>query len=211
MNENHRPAPMFLADALGLDFLNSVARPVDTQVEWITSGADLLDWLEQSKLVPADVLKNVRDSAGPGELDAIATQARNLREWFRTFVIKHKGQPMTAAALRELEPLNRLLARDEGYGQIVPIDDEDEEVSGLKLAELRRWRSPETLLLPLARAMADLVCKEDFRHVKACEGHACTLMFLDKTRGHARRWCSMAICGNRAKQAAHRSRIRTPD
>lgn len=209
MNENHRPAPMFLADALGLDFLNSVARPVETRVEWITSGADLLDWLEQSKLVPADVLKSVRDSAGPGELDAIATQARNLREWFRTFVIKHKGQPMTAAALRELEPLNKLLARDEGYGQIVPIDDED--VSGLKLAELRRWRSPETLLLPLAKAMADLVCKEDFTYVKACEGHACTLMFLDKTRGHARRWCSMAICGNRAKQAAHRTRSRTGD
>jgi predicted RNA-binding Zn ribbon-like protein len=206
MNDNQRPAPMFLADALGLDFLNSVATPVDTEVEWITSGTDLLDWLEQSKLVPADVLKAVRDNAGPGELDAIATQARSLREWFRTFVIKHKGQTMSAAALRELEPLNKLLARDEGYGQIIAV--EDETVSGLKMAELRRWRSPETLLLPIAKAMADLVCTEDFTYVKACEGPACTLMFLDKTRGHARRWCSMAICGNRAKQAAHRSRSR---
>jgi predicted RNA-binding Zn ribbon-like protein len=206
MNDNQRPAPMFLADALGLDFLNSVATPVDTEVEWITSGTDLLDWLEQSTLVPADVLKAVRDNAGPGELDSIATQARSLREWFRTFVVKHKGKAMSAAALRELEPLNKLLARDEGYGQIVLA--KDETVSGLKLAELRRWRSPETLLLPLAKAMADLVCKEDFTYVKACEGPVCTLMFLDKTRGHARRWCSMALCGNRAKQAAHRSRSR---
>jgi predicted RNA-binding Zn ribbon-like protein len=206
MNDNQRSAPMFLADAMGLDFLNSVATPVDTPVEWVASGNDLLDWLEQSKLVPADVLKAVRDNAGPGELDSIATQARSLREWFRTFVVKHKGKAMTAAALRELEPLNKLLARDEGYGQIVPA--EDETVSGLKLAELRRWRSPETLLLPLAKAMADLVCKEDFTYVKACEGPACTLLFLDKTRGHARRWCSMGVCGNRAKQAAHRSRSR---
>jgi predicted RNA-binding Zn ribbon-like protein len=206
MNDNQRPAPMFLADAMGLDFLNSVATPVDTPVEWVASGNDLLDWLEQSKLVPADVLKAVRDNAGPGELDSIATQARSLREWFRAFVVKHKGKAMTAAALRELEPLNKLLARDEGYGQIVPA--EDETVSGLKLAELRRWRSPESLLLPLARAMADLVCKEDFTYVKACEGPACTLLFLDKTRGHARRWCSMGVCGNRAKQAAHRSRSR---
>ncbi|MGO9268383.1 MAG: CGNR zinc finger domain-containing protein [Candidatus Binataceae bacterium] len=30
-------------------------------------------------------------------------------------------------------------------------------------------------------------------------------MFLDRTKAHARRWCSMAVCGNRAK-AAHRSR-----
>jgi predicted RNA-binding Zn ribbon-like protein len=33
-----------------------------------------------------------------------------------------------------------------------------------------------------------------------------TLLFADHTRGHARRWCSMALCGNRAKQAAHRQR-----
>lgn len=209
MNENQRPTPTFLADALGLDFLNSVATPIDTEVEWITSGNDLLDWLEQSKLVPIDVLKAVRDNAGPGELDSIATQARSLREWFRSFVVKHKGKTMSAAALRELEPLNKLLARDEGYGQIVATN--DETVSGLTLAELRRWRSPETLLLPIAKAMADLVCKEDFSYVKACEGPACTLVFLDKTRGHARRWCSMAICGNRAKQAAHRSRSRSQE
>jgi predicted RNA-binding Zn ribbon-like protein len=33
-------------------------------------------------------------------------------------------------------------------------------------------------------------------------------VFVDRTRRRARRWCSMAICGNRAKQAAHRSRLK---
>ena len=56
--------------------------------------------------------------------------------------------------------------------------------------------------------MAKFVCEEDFTQVKACEGPACTLMFVDHTRGHARRWCSMALCGNRAKQAAHRHRLK---
>lgn len=37
---------------------------------------------------------------------------------------------------------------------------------------------------------------------------ACTLLFADHTRGHRRRWCSMAQCGNRAKQVAHRHRIK---
>jgi predicted RNA-binding Zn ribbon-like protein len=55
--------------------------------------------------------------------------------------------------------------------------------------------------------MADLVCADDFTHVKACEGPTCTLLFVDRTRGHARRWCSMAVCGNRAKQASHRERL----
>jgi predicted RNA-binding Zn ribbon-like protein len=71
---------------------------------------------------------------------------------------------------------------------------------------MRRWETPDTLLLPLARAMADLVCEEDFSRVKACEGTACTLFFIDRTRAQARRWCTMAVCGNRAKQAAHRRR-----
>jgi predicted RNA-binding Zn ribbon-like protein len=64
-------------------------------------------------------------------------------------------------------------------------------------------------LLPIGEAMAKLVCDEDFSDVKACEGQGCTLMFVDHTRGRARRWCSMAVCGNRAKQAAHRNRLKS--
>jgi CGNR zinc finger len=77
---------------------------------------------------------------------------------------------------------------------------------GLVWRRQRRWQPPESLLLPLARALADLVCTEDFTCVKACEGPGCTLLFLDRTQGRARRWCSMAVCGNRAKQAARRKR-----
>ena len=106
----------------------------------------------------------------------------------------------------ELEPLNRLLERDEGFGRIVARD--HGSAGGLELRMMRRWRSPESLLLPIGEALAKFVCEEDFSNVKACEGPACTLMFADHTRGHARRWCSMAICGNRAKQAAHRHRLK---
>lgn len=194
---------MFLADALGLDFLNSIATPVDTPVDWLPDGDGLLSWLAQSGLVPETVLAEMRNQAMPGELDSVAAQARGLREWFRGFVEDRKGRPLAADALHDLLPLNRVLERDEGFAQLVARDGE-----GLELRSLRRWRSPDSLLLPIAEAMARLVCEEDFTQVKACEGPACTLMFVDHTRGHARRWCSMAICGNRAKQAAHRHRLK---
>ncbi|QJP14245.1 hypothetical protein G3545_11645 [Starkeya sp. ORNL1] len=202
----HRPPAIFLADALGLDFLNSVATPVDTPVDWIDDGDGFVAWLEQARLVPADTLETLRAQAMPGELDNVAAQARGLREWFRGFVRVRKGRALTSKDLHELEPLNRLLERDEGFGRIVARD--DESAGGLELRMMRRWRSPEALLLPIGEALAKLVCEEDFSHVKACEGPACTLMFADHTRGHARRWCSMAICGNRAKQAAHRHRLK---
>src|SRR5215470_16176218 len=90
---NQRPPAMFLGDAPGLDFLNSIATPVDTPFDWIDDGGGLLNWLEQAELVPADVLRRIRGEARPGELDEVADQARNLREWFRGFVRKHKGRP----------------------------------------------------------------------------------------------------------------------
>ena len=203
---SRRPPAIFTADSLGLDFLNSIATPVDREIDWIDSGEGLLAWLEQARLVPAEVLDALRAQAIPGELDSVAAQARKLREWFRTFVHAHRGRPLIAKDLEALEPLNRLLERDEGFGRIEPRDHGDP--TGLQLRMMRRWRSPEALLLPIAEALAIFVSEEDFSKVKACEGRPCTLMFVDQTRGRRRRWCSMAICGNRAKQAAHRNRLK---
>ena len=202
-----RPPAIFVGDALGLDFLNSIATPVDTPIDWIDDGEGLLSWLEQAELVPADALKGIRAHALPGELDKVADQARSLREWFRGFVRQHKGHPLAAADLVRLDPVNRLLERDESYSRIVSSP--TSKNGRLQLRTVRRWRTPEALLLPIGEALAQLVCAEDFSDVKACEGHACTLLFADHTRGRARRWCSMAICGNRAKQAAHRHRLKT--
>ena len=197
---------IFVGDALGLDFLNSIATPVDTPIDWIDDGDGLLNWLEQAQLVPADALTSVRMQALPGELDAVADQARSLREWFRGFVRRHKGRPLTAKSLAQLEPLNRLLERDESFHRIVAAP--RSEKRPLRFEAVRRWRTPEALLVPIGEALAQLVCTEDFSDVKACEGPACTLLFADHTRGRTRRWCSMALCGNRAKQAAHRHRLK---
>ncbi|RDS79725.1 hypothetical protein DWU98_16810 [Dyella monticola] len=201
-----QPVPaLFLADSPGLDFLNSVATPVDTPVDWLDDGEGLLSWLQQAQLVPDDTIRSIRTHALPGEIDRLADQARTLREWFRGFVRARMGHPLHAADLSELGPLNQLLKRDEGYSEIVA--DNAEEPPTLRLVRMRRWNSPEALLLPIAESLAQVITQEDFSFVKACEGPACTLLFADHTRGHARKWCSMSLCGNRAKQAAHRKRM----
>lgn len=196
---------MFVADTRGLDFLNSVATVGAGTVDWISDGRGLIEWLRQSGLVAADALDDMAARTGPGELDQAAERARNLRDWFRAFVTAHMGRPLSAAALAELEPLNRLLARDEAYRQLVPQAGADGRPA---LEWVRHWRAPDMLLIPLGEALARTVAEEDFTQVKACQGAGCTLVFADHTRGHARRWCSMSICGNRAKVAAHRSRKR---
>ncbi len=204
--DHHRSPAIFIADAIALDFLNSIATPADVQIDWIDSGTGFLAWVEQAGLAPAKMLETLRVQAMPGELDSVAAQARSLREWFREFVRSHKGRPLRVEDMQQLAPLNRLLERDEGFGQIVAHD--SGAGRSLQWRMTRRWRSPESLLLPIGEALAKFVCEEDFSNVKACDGPHCTLIFADHTRGHRRRWCSAAVCGNRAKVAAHRQRLK---
>jgi predicted RNA-binding Zn ribbon-like protein len=200
-----RPPPIQVADAPGLDFLNSIATPVDVPVDWINDGEGLLHWLRHAGLVPVAVLDDLRKRALPAELDEVAAQARRLREWFRAFVSAHKGRSLKRIDLEQLRPLNQLLEREDGCSQIAATPPGSD--SALEIRFLRRWRHLDALLSPIAEALAQLVVTENFENVRACEGPACTLMFADHTRGRHRRWCSMAICGNRAKQAAHRRRV----
>jgi predicted RNA-binding Zn ribbon-like protein len=201
-----KPPANFIADSPGLDFLNSIATPVDEPVDWLDSGEGLIEWLAQAELVPAYALNALAEQATRGELDEVADRARALREWFRGFVRKHMGRPLTPKAMRELGPLNALLERDGMFRRIAlrPNSDGDR----LELQTMRLWLSPESLLLPIGEALARCVCDEDFATIRACEGHVCTLIFADRTRRQGRRWCSMALCGNRAKQAAHRHRLK---
>jgi predicted RNA-binding Zn ribbon-like protein len=195
-----RPPPFFIGDHPALDFLNSIATPKDVPVEWLQNGRDLVDWLEQASLITADVAARFRTSRDRQALDIAAERARVFRDWLRGFISRHLAKPITAGAARALGPLNELLAGDTTYAVV-------EAVSGdLRFRRVRRWERPDELLMPVAEAAADLICCADFRLIRACEGTVCSLLFLDRTKAHSRRWCSMAVCGNRAKAAAHRGR-----
>jgi predicted RNA-binding Zn ribbon-like protein len=74
-----------------------------------------------------------------------------------------------------------------------------------------RWRVPESAglelpLLELGRAAGNFLSATDIGAVRACPGHDCGWLFLDP-RGR-RRWCTMAVCGNRAKARRHAARTR---
>jgi predicted RNA-binding Zn ribbon-like protein len=209
-----RPAPFFVGDHMALDFLNSTAAPRGEPIEWLGDGPDLLSWLESAGAVDPQLAARIRAEDGAFRaLDAVADQARSLREWLRGFVVRHAGAPLSADAIGELDSLNRLLARDDIYHQIdITEEGESDDGEGPRRAfrwrQERRWATPERLLQPIAEAIGDLVCTADFRLVRKCEGASCTLMFYDRTKAHGRRWCSMAVCGNRAKAAAHRAKHR---
>ena len=147
-----RPPANFIANSLGLDFLNSIATPVDQPIDWLDSGDGLVAWLAQAEPCSGGRAERVGEAATPGELDKVAGQARTLREWFRGFVRKHMGRPLTPTAMRELAPLNALLERDEMFVRVAAHRTDGDR---LELQTTRRWRSPKSLLSRSAKPWRD--------------------------------------------------------
>ena len=187
--------------------------PGGKEVEWLGDGKDLLAWLSAAGVGDPSVLRLAPTEVGARRLDVIAGQARSLREWLRSFVKRHAGRPLPRSAAGEIRPLNELLGEDNAFRSI-----EAAPAHARRHGREFRWAdlaSPSAkhsagraLLLPIADAIGDLLTAEDFTLVRRCEGTGCSLVFLDRTKNHARRWCSIAWCGNRAKAAAHRARHR---
>jgi len=65
----------------------------------------------------------------------------------------------------------------------------------------------ERPLWPLTAAALDLLRSGPIDRLKACEG--CPWLFLDISRNHSRRWCSMDDCGSRSKMRSYRARRAT--
>ncbi len=60
----------------------------------------------------------------------------------------------------------------------------------------------------VATAVARLAILDEWERVKICPADECRWAFFDASRNRSRQWCSMAVCGNRAKARAHRERSR---
>ena len=58
----------------------------------------------------------------------------------------------------------------------------------------------------LMGAFARLGILGELERVKICPADDCLWAFYDESRNGSRQWCSMAVCGNRAKARAHRAR-----
>ena len=208
-----RPPTIILADHPALDFVNTRAFPGGKEVEWLADGRDLLAWLAAMNLAEPAALQAAATDLGARRLDAVAAQARDLREWLRGSIERHAGRKLPRSAAGELSPLNQLLRQDNAFRSVEarPAGRADADAfPGVLIWRRHRRTLPAdaALLLPVADAIGDLLTAEDFALVRRCDGTSCSLVFLDRTKNHARRWCSIAWCGNRAKAAAHRARDR---
>jgi predicted RNA-binding Zn ribbon-like protein len=168
-----------------LDFVNTRRDRERAGVEYLTSRADLADWLEAL-------------GEAPGRIDdPLLAEALELREAIDTGVrAVIAGEPTPRAALRTINRWLKVLPERppqlRGEGGLTLLDTGAER-SGARQALAR-----------LALDAAQLLGTDERVRLRVCAGEDCAGRFLDQSPAGRRRWCSMAVCGNRHKVAAHR-------
>lgn len=193
--------PVFLGGHPAIDFLNTAFSPQGTPIEVLADGVAFVDWLVAAHLLDVKTATNLKRRYSGKPLDAIAAEARKVREWARDWLDRW-GDADAGTYTAELRRLNELLGRATREREVVAGR------GGLQLHEHSRIETPDELLALVAEQIALLLTHESPSLVKHCAGSGCTLSFLDRTKAHKRVFCSAQTCGNRAKVAAFRVRQR---
>jgi predicted RNA-binding Zn ribbon-like protein len=180
----------FIGGHLAIDFVNTV-RVVDGEVmDTLQSDGDVKVWLGLAE-VP------VAPRPAPWPAGTLLEAARRLREATLKAIEAKK-----AGRCPSLNVINSFL-ESASHGRLIASTE-----SGLEFRRVYHGETPEEYLLPVTEAVAELLAEGDFDLVRRCAGERCVLWFYDRTKGHGRRYCTSAGCGNRAKVAAFRSRTR---
>jgi predicted RNA-binding Zn ribbon-like protein len=164
-------------------FVNT--RDIEAGTDDLAGPDELASWLQGHGLADAEV------TADQGDL----RRALALREALREILLSHTDgtQPASTATriLDEIAVRARLALRFDaaGVAAVRPTGGGVEAALGRLLAVAHA-------------AMAD----GTWDRLKACRDHGCEWAFYDHTKNHSGAWCTMDVCGNRAKARAYRER-----
>lgn len=178
----------FIADDLALDFINTLYGSGTSLCDCFTDDRSVLQWLKRAGVAVPD------PAQAPAGLLALA---RDLRTEAKALV-----DAARAGAAAEASLVNRILEQGRRSRTLAW----DEQAGRFAVVRAPRGTDAASLLEPVAAALAALLAGGPLDRVRQCEGDGCTLLFCDLTKSRRRRWCSMAICGNRMKVAAFRAR-----
>ncbi|MER6187023.1 CGNR zinc finger domain-containing protein [Streptomyces sp. NPDC001652] len=140
----------------------------------------------------ADALDTADGRTRFGLTEEEAAGARELREALRAALLAHAGHPPH----RAVTPLGELLAA----APLVVTVDAGDGSAALAPAD------GAPLLSRVAAAVAEALVAGTWLRLKACEAADCHWAYYDRSPAGRGRWCSMQVCGARAKMRRYRAR-----
>jgi predicted RNA-binding Zn ribbon-like protein len=179
------PRLIGLGGALWINLANTIVLREHRRVDMLEHPDDAIRWLASSGLLPGEW-----PDTGDGEalrvmlvrlrslcLDAIADLKRDGRLSDLTFAGWKKES-------RELS-LRARLDRQDGVPRLI--------IEGTSLEDRVGYE--------VLRSLTDTLAQYPTDRIRKCEHPSCLLHFVDTSKSGRRRWCSMELCGNRAKAA----------
>jgi predicted RNA-binding Zn ribbon-like protein len=122
--------------------------------------------------------------------------ARELREAVRDACQAHTGVDLPEASARTLD---RLFGR-------APLVLAMDATGGARAVPAPGLAGADVLTAAVAAAVLAASADGTWLRLKACEAHQCRWVYYDHSPAGRGRWCTMSICGSRAKMRAYRGR-----
>jgi predicted RNA-binding Zn ribbon-like protein len=180
---------------LCLEFVNLPYTSGDP-VAHATSWLELVEFLADKRIISQTRSEELRTltKSDPAAAGALVAQAERLMH----------GMEMVFRAILEnvplqsgwVKPINEVLQVTEGHDEL----QWDGNVWSLRF--IGKYDRLEWLLAAIARSGAELIAEGAQKGLSRCSNKNCLLLFYDDSKFHRRKWCSMALCGNRSKVAA---------
>jgi len=184
--------PFFAGGLYCVDFCNTFDhRHNPPEYDFLPDRKSVLEWGRAQGTLPK---RGRAPSASDGPSMAHVREVRSLI--FRLlFPFAHSGAPSKS----DLSAFNAVFRAT--YGKL-----ELDRAGGDYRLECPAGHPAERILCEAVRSTADLLLSDRRSRIRECR--ECGWLFFDSTRNGSRRWCMMAVCGNRAKARRHYQRVR---
>lgn len=201
INTEHRPSrdhhhEMSLDDTF--DFLNTIELESGSLVDRFQTFDDAAAWLIGRGVCHSGRGPAALRPAGVGDDEALA-RVNAVRAALRdvAHAVSH-GRPPSDDALAEV---NRAIASRERIELVQSAD-------GVSVGHSHVGDPLDDALARLADPLVLEIGAGRSDRIRICANETCRWVFFDESRAGQRRWCDMASCGNRAKAARHRARVK---
>ncbi len=168
------------------EFVNTI--DIEQGTDELASAAGLNAWLQATGLAQPAIRATRND----------LVRAIGLREALRAILLAHTDgsapPPAACATLDGMACRARLRVRFDHTGAATL----EPESTGVDHALGR-----------LVAFVHDAIARGTWERLKACREHTCEWAFYDHTKNRSGAWCTMEVCGNRAKARAYRDRRAT--
>jgi len=196
-SENHH----LIGGVLCLDFANTLYGHTESVHEYLFDYRDLVLWSRHAGIVSPEKVDELllEWEKAPAESEAVFRQAIVLRETiFHVFAsLAHSA----SADEEDLSLLHQSWLENQSHSKLIRVD------TGFVL-DWETGESLDAMLWPIIHSAIELLTTDELKYVKQCS--RCDWLFVDRSRNHKRRWCSMRACGNRVKMSRRYEREKQP-